>query len=429
MVSVLEQWHVSPAPAPAAEQPRVLPLTFFDLVFWGFPPVQRLFLFDNVDVDVPGFLLGELPALKESLSAALHHWYPLAGKLVGGTADGDAAPELVFTDGDSSVRLTVAASGDDFRELAGDDPRDVARLRPLLPPLPGDGGVLAVQAWAAIHRRRSASDDEDLPLLDRTVVRDDDGKLLQAFIRDHRTLGDWDLSSSRHPDGVVLGTFRFPKKLLDRLERHVESETSVRHHERLDFPWTLSCAVTWVGILHARSTTTTAAAANNNSSATAYFGYVSGCKPRMRPPIPANYFGNCIGLGCVEVQRSGLTVATASAAIERVSEELAGEQGYRMLRDARGWVRRVREYAAERAVTVAGSPKLGVYAVEFGAPWGRPRKVEMPSVERTGALSIAEGGRDGDGGMEIGLALPRPEMDKFQAFYRHLCASVGFVPE
>ncbi|WVZ73324.1 hypothetical protein U9M48_021644 [Paspalum notatum var. saurae] len=38
-MTVLEQCHVSPAPAPAAGQPRALPLAFFDLVFWGFPPV------------------------------------------------------------------------------------------------------------------------------------------------------------------------------------------------------------------------------------------------------------------------------------------------------------------------------------------------------------------------------------------------------
>ena len=96
-------------------------------------------------------------------------------------------------------------------------------------------------------------------------------------------------------------------------------------------------------------------------------------------------------------------------------------------RDARGWVRSVREYASARAVTVAGSPKLRMYAAaDFGGAWGRPKKVEIASVERTGALALAESGRDGDGGgIEVGLALPRAEMEAFRTFYLDLFASLS----
>ena len=81
-VTVLEQCHVSPSPAPAAGQTRALPLTFFDLVFWGFPPVQHLIFYDNANLlSLSDFTLGELPRFKKSLAAALHHFYPLAGKL------------------------------------------------------------------------------------------------------------------------------------------------------------------------------------------------------------------------------------------------------------------------------------------------------------------------------------------------------------
>lgn len=452
-VTILEQCQVSPSVAPAAGQPRALPLTFFDLVFWDFPPVQRLFFYDNADLlDVPEFLLRELPLFKQSLAAALHHFYPLAGKLTCGVPEG-AAPEVVFSDGDS-VRLTVAVGGDDFHDLAGDHARDTARLRSLLPPLPKHGAsqsqdVLAVQVtvfpragicigttlhhavadgssyahfmktWATTHRLGSECRKvvvDAPPLFDRSVVRDD-AELREAFIRDHRALAvaddrrldEWDLS--RRP-GVVLATFRFTDKLLRSLGRHVESETSARCS-----PYALACGAAWAGIVHARSNTDFGAAGGN-----AHFGFVTGCKPRTSPPIPANYFGNCLGLCRVEAKRSGLTAATASAAIWRVIEGLA-EQG-QVFRDARGWVRCVREYASVRAVTVAGSPKLGVYATDLGAPWGRPRKVEIASVERTGALALAESGRrDGDGGIEVGLALPRREMDAFRAFYRDLLAT------
>ena len=59
-------------------------------------------------------------------------------------------------------------------------------------------------------------------------------------------------------------------------------------------------------------------------------------------------------------------------------------------------------------LTVAGSPRLGMYQVDFG--WGRPRKVEVISIEKTSALSMAEGGEDGRG-VEIGIALPSHLME------------------
>ncbi|CAD6249137.1 unnamed protein product [Miscanthus lutarioriparius] len=460
-VTVLDQFHVTPSPAPAAGQPRALPLTFFDLVFLAIPPVQRLFFYDNADLlGISDFTLGELPRFRNSLAAALHHFYPLAGKLTCELVDeGVAPPEVVFSDGDS-VPLTVAVSSDDFRDLAGDHARDTTRLRPLLPALPKHGasrsqGVLAVQitvfpragicigttvhhavadgssyahflsTWAAVHRLgseyNSAVAMDVPPLFDRSVVRDDAG-LREAFLRDHRALGtagghehldDWDLS--RRP-GVVLATFRFTEKQLRALGRRVESETSARCS-----PYALACGAAWAGIVHARGG---GRGLEGAPAPDARFGFVTGCKPRASPPVPANYFGNCLGLCRVQAKRGELTAAAASAAIWRAIEGLA-EAGS-VFRGSRGWVRWVQEYASARAVTVAGSPKLGVYAAaDFGGAWRKPRKVEIASVEGTGALALAESGRDGDGGIEVGLALPRIEMEAFRKFYVDLLASLG----
>ncbi|KAM0930138.1 hypothetical protein ACQ4PT_001195 [Festuca glaucescens] len=451
-VTVVERCEVSPSPARAAGEPRALPLTFFDLVFWDFPPVQRLFFYDNHStdslLDVQSFLRRELPLFKQSLSAALRCFYPLAGKLAPELpAEGAAPPEVVCSDGDS-VRLTVAVGGDDFQDLAGDHPRDTARLRPLLPTLPkhavfavqvtvfpragicvgttlhhavadGSSYVHFVKTWAAIHRGKKVVDVAP-PLFDRGVLRDDGG-LREAFVRDHRALAaagdgrmdDWDLSR-RPPGAVVLGTFRFTDELLGRLGKRVESETSARRCS----PYALACGAAWAGIVHARG--------GNGSGVAHRFGFVTGCRPRVSPPLPGNYFGNCLGLCRVE-SRAGdlLTAASASAAIWREIEGLA-EQG-RALREARRWVRLVRDSAAARAVTVAGSPKMGIYAAaDMGAPWGRPRKVEIVSVERTGALALAENLGGGGGGIEVGVALPRGEMEAFRAFFCDLVAAAAF---
>nr|CAD1835996.1 unnamed protein product [Ananas comosus var. bracteatus] len=125
-LKVLEQCRVFPTPPPSASRPSSLPLTFFDLVFVNFHPVQRLFFYELPALSVSDFLVSELPNLKRSLSLTLHHFYPLAGTL---TRD-----EIAYSEGDF-VQLTVAASADDFRDMVGDHPRCVRRFHPLVPEL------------------------------------------------------------------------------------------------------------------------------------------------------------------------------------------------------------------------------------------------------------------------------------------------------
>lgn len=67
-------------------------------------------------------------------------------------------------------------------------------------------------------------------------------------------------------------------------------------------------------------------------------------------------------------------------------------------------------------VTVAGSPRLGVYETDFG--WGRPKKSEVVQIDVSGAISLAECG-DEDGAIEVGLALSRENMDNFNAIFQH----------
>lgn len=116
-VTVLDRCEVPPAPL----QPRALPLTFFNLVFWDFPLVQHVLFYHGTDHDVRGFLRSELPLLKASLTAALHHFYPLAWRL---PCELPAEPEVACSDGDS-IRLTVAVGADDLGDLAGHHPHSV----------------------------------------------------------------------------------------------------------------------------------------------------------------------------------------------------------------------------------------------------------------------------------------------------------------
>lgn len=63
---------------------------------------------------------------------------------------------------------------------------------------------------------------------------------------------------------------------------------------------------------------------------------------------------------------------------------------------------------------MAGLPKFRVYEVDFG--FGRPVKVDIFSVAKTGTLAVAES-REDQGGLEITLGLSKAEMDRFEEYF------------
>ena len=81
----------------------------------------------------------------------------------------------------------------------------------------------------------------------------------------------------------------------------------------------------------------------------------------------------------------------------------------------------VEAYGAGVPLTLAGSPRFRVYDVDFG--FGKPAKVEIVSVARTGAMSVAEG-RGGSGGVKVGISLPPDGMDRFQRCFADAFASL-----
>ena len=137
---VLESAVVAPWPIPPVPETS-LPLTFFDVFWLNFPPVERVFFYHLVPGPGAATILSNL---KTSLSQALRAFYPLAGRLRlrPGTTD---RHELHYQPGDG-VTFTVAMYDLDVDELALDGPREVAKIAQLVPPLPDGGAVLALQA-------------------------------------------------------------------------------------------------------------------------------------------------------------------------------------------------------------------------------------------------------------------------------------------
>ncbi|PKA66439.1 Malonyl-coenzyme A:anthocyanin 3-O-glucoside-6''-O-malonyltransferase [Apostasia shenzhenica] len=429
-LKVLERCRISPAPERTADCRPVLPLTYFDLLFLHFPPVQRVFFFD-LPLTKSQLIDSELPKLKLSLSLALRRFYPLAGSIV---LPGAGKAPYIFCSNSDSVSFTVATSSDDFYDLSACYARAAARFRPIVPPIqaaalfsvqvtlfPTAGVAIAttvhhaaadgsaythfMKTWAAIAKlgESPALSVIPPPVFDRDLVTDPLG-LEETFLKEtenlknDKSLEAWDISGRQD---LVRVTFVFRREDLNRLARRVAVPCS---------PYALVCGLTWACRARARG---------DRSAKRERFGFVTGCRPRLRPTVPAAYFGNCLGICCVEMDREKLVgeggAAAAAAAIWEVIRGLEKEEG--PFRRAEGWVEAMREYAAAAALTVAGSPKLGIYGVDFG--WGRARKVELVSIERTSAVALAES-REEEGGMEVGMALPESEMEVFVA---------GFVAE
>ncbi|KAJ6820158.1 uncharacterized protein M6B38_399625 [Iris pallida] len=146
---VLKQCRVSPSPASVTQQPASLPLTFFDILWLCNSSVERLFLYPIPHSTVV-FTESYLPNLMSSLSLALHHFYPLAGKLRRSPNSPADMYELHYAE-DDSVSLTIAETDLDFLHLVGYHDCDSNKLSSLVPRLP-------------------KLDDDNRPLLDIQVT-------------------------------------------------------------------------------------------------------------------------------------------------------------------------------------------------------------------------------------------------------------------
>nr|ASU91349.1 anthocyanidin 3 O glucoside 6 O coumaroyltransferase [Indosasa hispida] len=438
---VLDRLTVAASPPAAGD---VLPLTFFDVPWLFTGPVERVFFY-SYPQPVDHFTARLLPSLVSSLSAALHSFYPLLGR-VRPCPDGGGGYEFCSAGGDGDgVEFTVAESSDDFEELSGGRPRDVVRLFSLMPQLPrtedGSFPLAAVQVtvfagqglavgvsihhvacddssymhfvktWAG-HCRVAAGEDAAAvpppPLLDRAVVADPDG-LAARTVDEMRQLtanGPPPPPPPGPPPKLVIASFALTRDCIDKLKQRVVAKGTAtgngggRVHCSA---FTVACAFAWACLVKVDGRCA--------DKKRAHLLFSVECRRRLTPPIPQEYLGNCLRPCFVEVDMGDLLgadgVATAATAIGAAIKGL--DEG--VLNGADGWFHKILSLVPERPMSVGGSPRYGVYGTDFGL--GRPKKVELVSIDKTpGTVSLAEG-RDGQGGIEIGVVLPEAQMAQF----------------
>ncbi|KAL6143453.1 hypothetical protein ACLB2K_054148 [Fragaria x ananassa] len=84
------------------------------------------------------------------------------------------------------------------------------------------------------------------------------------------------------------------------------------------------------------------------------------------------------------------------------------------LNGAENWVSRRSRGRSGRVLTMAGSPRFGVYETDFG--FGRPNNVDLVSIDRTGAVYISDA-KIGGGGVDVALVLKKHCMDAFASLF------------
>ncbi|OMP08981.1 Transferase [Corchorus olitorius] len=142
--------------------------------------------------------------------------------------------------------------------------------------------------------------------------------------------------------------------------------------------------------------------------------FVVDCRSRLKPPLPVTYLRNCV-MGSKRSAKAkdfigengfGFAVNLVSNMVDKFN---VVEEAENQLLNAPSLVKPDERI---QKISVSGSPRLGMYGSDFGL--GELKKVEIASIDRTGAISIAES-RDGGGGVEIGLALNKAEIRNFIA--------------
>ena len=422
--------------------PTSLPLTFFDILWLRFRPVERLFFYEFSKPST-SFYDSVLPNLKHSLELTLQYFLPLAGEITWPLES--SKPIINYVPGDS-VSFTVAESDANFNHLCSNF-CEAAERYPFIPHLAtshekasvlalqvtvfpnfgfciaitahhavmdGKSSTMFMKAWAYTCSRLGESPSlsslpEHLtPLFDRSVIRDPTG-IAEAYVDawlksggpNNRSLKVWELNNGLTKDGAVKGLFELNPSHVQKLKQYAQSK--MEKNFRLS-TFSVTCAYVLACLVKAEQP--------KDKGVSLFFS--ADCRSRLEPSIPPTYFGNCIAGQKVEAETKGLlendgfisALDGIIAALKRMEDGV--------LKGVESRASNMNTFTQERKFFTTGSPRFEVYGIDFG--WGRPKKVDMPLTDVTGTFSLSES-RSNDGGIEMGLTLNKAQMETFSTLF------------
>ncbi|XP_022632260.1 phenolic glucoside malonyltransferase 1-like [Vigna radiata var. radiata] len=372
-LKVIQICSVAPLQEPTISTlvPTSLPLTFFDLLWIRFPPVQCLFFYHSPH-QTSSFLHSLLPSLKHSFSLTLQHFLPLSGTLT--WPSHSPKPIINYLPGDT-VSFIVAESDQNFDHLCSHlcEASQRHHLAPQLANSHDKASLLAVQVTVFPNSGFCIGVTTHHAIFD--------GKSASMFVK------AWAYIFSN---------------LIQKLKQYGNSKVKV--NVRLS-TFSVTCAYVLACLVKA----------NQVKEENVLFALPVDCRARLDPPIPAKYFGNCVKGECVVALTKELVGKDGFiCALERIVEALNRVKEEEVLNGAEKWVSLLHDPGEAKTIASAGSPLFEFYSIDFG--WGRPKKVDLVSTDKTGAFSISES-KDINGGIEIGLMLPKSEMEDFTSLF------------
>ncbi|KAK1392699.1 Malonyltransferase [Heracleum sosnowskyi] len=457
-VTVLEHCRISPSLDHSVTE-KLLPLTFFDLLWLNWPSLSRVYFYD-LPCSTTKFKQTLVPHLKKSLALTLKHYFPFCGNvIIPTTLSNNTGPAIRYLEGDS-VSLAIAefssTSSKGLEHLSANHARDIDELFSLIPELPpgdtdtiGDdvvqiSPVLSVQVtlfpdqgfsvgfrnshlvadgktmcnfiatWASINAKQlNGEDDYDsmntLPFYDRSVINDPK-KIGSIFLKFGLRMAE-EFSKAPAPTAhkidLVQATIKINRAQIQGLKDLVLAK--LPHVST----FIVVCAYAWTCMAKASISIALGQGIGNENEVEEHFILAIDTRARLDPPIPSNYLGNAVTPGVTTLKTSRLVgqegfVYAAEEIKKSLHEQINNEEG--VLKGLDVFFDFIEGMKGQKNFGVAGSPKFNYYGTDFG--WGKPKKYDVVSEK-----FALVGSRDSDGGLEIGLCLSKSEMDAFTAIF------------
>ncbi|PNX77203.1 isoflavonoid malonyl transferase [Trifolium pratense] len=458
--------------APHSSTQLSLPLTFFDLIWLRFHPVERIFFYTLPNSEShPSFFFHNLvPKLKTSLSLTLQHFLPLAGNIV--WPSDSPKPFIQFNPNDDGVSLLLAQSDDDIdfnKILEHNSPQEASLSRSFVPDLEstdsfasiisiqitlfpksgfsigisthhavldGKSSTMFVKAWASICKSLEETKAPTLepflePFLEREVIKDPKD-LENVFINTwNRISSHFDRSNVRSIKIMsnmfqpiikdsVRATFELTRADLEKLNKSIlskwnnvveEAQEQEQEHPKKLSSFVLTCS--YVSVCIAKAIQQSESDKRQKFS----FGFPVDCRDRLDHPIPENYFGNCVTNHIVDTEPEDFTKEDGMVIVaKKIYDKIKKMDKGSVLDGLDTFMFKLMAMFGEgvKGMGVAGSTRFGVYEIDFG--FGKPEKVEITSIDRGLTIGLTES-KDLKGGVEVGLVLDKNVMDLFHTIF------------
>ncbi|WJX70688.1 hypothetical protein P8452_54767 [Trifolium repens] len=445
---VIEVCNIEPflEPTKPSQSPTSLPLTFFDLLWLRFQPVERLFFYEFTN-STPFFYETFLPNLKHSLSLTLQHFLPFAGNIV--WPIGSLKPIINYVLGEF-VSFTVVESNSSFKDLSSNH-CEASKRHHLIPLLntshekaslvsfqvtlfPNNGFCIGItthhagldgksstnfmKSWSYITCSNSNLDSSYLslpenltPFIDRSLIEDQYNGISEAYgyaLMKHggpnnKSLKVWDSFGTSKTD-AIKSLFELTPSNIQKLKAYAKNEMKMNVTNLSTF--SITCAYVLSCLVEVEKP----------KEEKVMFIFTIDCRTRLDPQISSMYIGNCVRGQKVELEPKKLVGKDGFlSALEGMNEGLNKVKNEGVLNGVENWLDHM--FNANESIkiyTIAGSPRFEVYGIDFG--FGKPKKVDITSTDKTGAFSLGES-RNNDGGVEIGLTLNKQEMEAFSTLF------------